>query len=62
MKQEISDEELIFNKWFTDNIKNIPDNKTWLTLIVPSGVNMKKIFIDGFVEGYNYAKRFQSET
>jgi radical SAM superfamily enzyme with C-terminal helix-hairpin-helix motif len=57
---EIGDEELLFNKWFDENIKNNL-KKPWLSLIVPSGVNIRKIFMDGFVEGYNYAKKFPSD-
>jgi cell envelope opacity-associated protein A len=56
---EISDEEKLYEEWFESNVKDNQKDQ-WTTLLVPCGVTMKQIFLDGFVAGYSYVKKHQS--
>jgi hypothetical protein len=52
-QQEISDEEVSYNEWVSQNLVFINQNKNSVTV-------MKKLYLEGFAAGWQYRKEHEA--
>ena len=53
-QQELSDEEISYNDWVSQNLVFINQNKNSVTV-------MKKLYIDGYAAGWQAKKEYQAK-
>ena len=53
-QQELSDEEISYNDWVSQNLVFINQNKNSVTV-------MKKLYIDGYAAGWQSKKEYQGK-